>query len=47
MQTLMARGAGRLIRRLTEGDPVAWSILGGVVVVLIVYGIWKKKSGSA
>jgi len=27
------RGIARLIRGLTEGDPVSWAIFGGIVVV--------------
>jgi len=33
---------GRLISKLIEGDPVAWSILGGVVALMV--GWWGFKT---
>ncbi len=40
---------GRAIQKLLDGDPVAWTILGVVVAIMIVVGIVKsrfKKGGS-
>lgn len=37
---LAARGA--LFRKLFEGDPVAWTITGIVVAVLIIIAVVKK-----
>jgi hypothetical protein len=31
---LAARGSGRFVGKLIAGDPVAWTILGGMVVVM-------------
>jgi hypothetical protein len=35
---------GRLIQKLLEGDPVAWAILGGIVVIVVGYSIYKAKT---
>lgn len=35
-------GRGRLISKLIEGDPVAWSILGVVVVGSIGWAVLKR-----
>ncbi len=43
-EPLLGAGIGRLIRGLTEGDPVAWGVVGVIVVVAIVGGIWKARS---
>lgn len=40
--TLAARGTARLIARLIEGDPIAWSILGGTVAIIIVFFVVRK-----
>jgi len=40
------RGVGRLIRGLTEGDPVAWTIVGVGAVVVVGVVIWKVKYGG-
>ncbi len=37
---------GRALRRLLEGDPVAWGILAAVVVVSIAIWFVKKRWGS-
>jgi hypothetical protein len=37
---------GRTIQRLMEGDPVAWTITGVVVVGMIGWWAIKKKMGS-
>ncbi|MGC4007513.1 MAG: hypothetical protein QM811_32075 [Pirellulales bacterium] len=41
------RGAARLIEALFKGEPVAWSILVVVVVVMIASAIYKSKQGQA
>jgi hypothetical protein len=39
---LIARGSsGRFVQGLTEGDPVAWVIL-GAIVVFSAFGLYKK-----
>jgi hypothetical protein len=37
---------GRLVQKLIEGDPVAWTITGVVVVGMIGWWAIKKKMGS-
>jgi hypothetical protein len=36
---------GRLIRGLIEGDPVAWTILVGAVVIMGGWALFKKLNG--
>ncbi len=40
--SVLARG-GRLIRDLMEGDPVAWTIVGVVVVGMIAWAVIKSR----
>ena len=40
--SVLARG-GRFIRDLINGDPVAWTILGVVVVGMIAWALIKKR----
>jgi hypothetical protein len=39
---ILAARLGRLLNGLSEGDPVAWSILVGVIVISIGISLWKK-----
>jgi hypothetical protein len=48
---LVAQGRrARLLEKLWEGDPVAWSILIGVIVIMVGWQVWKsqraKKDGG-
>jgi hypothetical protein len=40
---LLARGRVKALQDLWEGDPTAWTILGVVVVLMIVWGVIKAK----
>lgn len=40
------RGLAKLIEGLWEGDPVAWGITVLVIVVAVVWGIVKSRSGE-
>ncbi|MBA3314309.1 MAG: hypothetical protein M3552_21940 [Planctomycetota bacterium] len=40
------RGFGRLLSGMWEGDPVSWSIFGGVVVIAGVVFVVKMRSGE-
>ena len=39
------RGLARLVQGLTEGDPVAWTILGAVVVIGGIVLVVKARRG--
>jgi hypothetical protein len=50
MDLLIARGGrglARLVQGLTEGDPVAWTITIGVVVIFGGIGIYKHYNGDS
>ena len=38
------RGIGRLIEGLTNGDPIAWTVLGAVVVIGVGVAVYKAKT---
>ena len=38
---LFAAGRGRFIRLLFEGDPVAWTILGVVLLIVVGFSVCK------
>jgi len=40
--TTLASGKFRLIRDLIEGDPVAWSIVGGIIGIIVVFFVVRK-----
>lgn len=39
------RGLGRLLEGLWEGDSTAWIILGGVIAVMVIWGMFKAWAG--
>jgi hypothetical protein len=39
-------GRGRLLQKLLEGDPVAWSCLAGVLVVMGGWSFYKSKKNN-
>lgn len=43
---VFARSRGQIIEDLMNGDPVAWSILGGVVAVGLGIHFWKKRKSE-
>ena len=50
-QPILARGRGivKLIEGLSEGDPVAWGIVGVIVLFIVgklVYSLMQNKSSS-
>lgn len=38
-------GRGRFIAQLFEGDPVAWSILGGIIALMVAWWGFKAFMG--
>jgi hypothetical protein len=46
MEPILAARGSNLIKALMEGDPVAWIIVGAVVVVGIGLQIWKNKKAK-
>ena len=40
------RGIGRLIGHLMEGDPIAWSIVGVLAVLGVIYFIVQNRSSG-
>lgn len=45
--SLILAARGRIIQKLMEGDPVAWSIVGGVAVISIIGVAIKARSSRS
>lgn len=44
---ILAARSGRFIEGLINKDPVAWSILGGIVAIGLISTWYKKRKGDS